>query len=330
MDSLSVLLAAFALDLIAGDPVYPLHPVRLIGRMIGAIEKALRALKLDALVGGAILAAAVISLTLGVYWGLHDILARLNGWVALVLDGFIVYSCIACGDLLKHSRPIATALDRGDLPAARDAVQKIVGRDARVLDTHGVARAAVESLSESFMDGFFAPVFWFVVGALGAFAFGSTSVAWGVAAILAYKAINTLDSMVGYRNECYLLFGRISARLDDALNFIPARLAIAVLWAAALICRRDARTGWRIALRDRLKHASPNSAHTESFVAGALGLRLGGPLQYPDGLLEKPWLGDGSPDATGNDIRAACRLVLWAAWVSIGFFTVVLLVAAPR
>lgn len=325
MDSLGVLLAAFALDLVAGDPVYPLHPTRLIGRSIGAIEKALRALKLDRLLGGVILAVITISLTLGVYWGLHAVLAQLNAWAALIFDGFVVYSCIACGDLLKHGRPIASALERDDLPAARTAVQRIVGRDANALDAHGVARAAVESIAESFLDGFLAPVFWYVVGALAAVAFGGSSASWGVAGILTYKAANTLDSMVGYRDERYMLFGRFSARLDDALNFIPARLAIVILWPAALLCRLDARAGWRIALRDRLKHESPNSAHTESFAAGALGLRLGGPLLYSDGLLEKHWLGDGSPDATAKDIRAASRLVLYAACISVIIFAVALL-----
>jgi adenosylcobinamide-phosphate synthase len=122
--------------------------------------------------------------------------------------------------------------------------------------------------------------------------------------------------MVGYRNDRYLLFGRASAKLDDMLNFIPARLAAPVLFVASAMCGLNGRAGWRTALRDRLKHESPNSAHTESFAAGALGIRLGGPLQYPDGRVEKPWMGDGTPDATAKDILSVCRLVLCAGWIS--------------
>jgi len=229
----------------------------------------------------------------------------------------MVYSCVALRDLMKHAKPIIEALDMTNLPAARKALQEIVGRDASVLDAHGVARAAVESVSEGFLDGVFSPMIWYVFGAAYAFLAHLSPLPWAVTAMLVYRATNTLDSMVGYQNERYLRFGRVSAKLDDVLNFIPARLAVPVLFVASAVCGLNSRAGWQTALRDRLKHESPNSAHTESFAAGALGLRLGGPLRYPDGNVEKPWLGDGSPDATAKDIRSVCRLVLCAGWISM-------------
>jgi adenosylcobinamide-phosphate synthase len=249
------------------------------------------------------------------YLLLRSLCFRAHPYAAVACDLWVVYSCLALQDMVHHARPVATALEAGDLPAARTAVQRIVGRDAAVLDAPGVARAAVESVAESFVDGFFAPVCWFVTGALVAHVAGVDPLRSAILTMLVYRTVNTLDSMVGYRDERYLLFGRCSARLDDVLNFIPARLSLLILSLAASSCRLDSRSGWRVARRDRLKHESPNSAHTESFAAGALGLKLGGPLRYDDGLLEKPWLGDGTPLAQPGDIRTVCRFMQWAgAW----------------
>ena len=260
------------------------------------------------------------------YWGLRHVLGLCHKWIAIAFDVFMVYSCIALHDLLKHAKPIAEALDRNDLPEARKAVQRMVGRDAAVLDAHGVARAAVESVAEGFLDGVFSPLSWYVFGAACAFLAHLSPLPWAVTAMLVYRTTNTLDSMVGHQNERYLHFGRVSARLDDVLNFIPARLSVPVLFMASFVCGLNSRAGWKTALRDRLKHPSPNSAHPESFAAGALGIRLGGPLQYPDGMVEKPWLGDGSPDATSKDILSVRRLVLCAGWISMLVFVVLLLI----
>lgn len=312
--------------MIVGDPHYGFHPVRLIGRAISLVERALRSLECSGIFGGALLALVVLALTVFSYLGLRHLFTHLHNWVAIVFDVFIVYSCIALRDLLKHARPISDALDKNDLAQAREAVQRIVGRDAAVLDAHGVARAAVESVAEGFLDGVFAPLCWYVFGAICAFLASGPPLPWAVAAMLVYRTANTLDSMVGYQNERYLFLGRASAKLDDILNFLPARLAVPVLFTASGMCGLNSRGGWKTALRDRLKHQSPNSAHTESFAAGALGIRLGGPVQYPDGMVDKPWLGDGSPDATGRDILSVCRLVLCAGWISMLMFIAFLLI----
>ena len=324
-----VLVAAYGVDSLLGDPSYPLHPVRLVGRTVSLLERGLRAVQLSGILGGALLAATVLLLALGVYAELHRLCGVLHPAAALTFDAFIVYSCLALRDMVRHALPVAAALEADNLPSARAAVQHIVGRNAAVLDAPGVARAAVESVAESFVDGFFAPVCWFVAGAALAGAAGTNAVPWAVGTTLGYRVVNTLDSMVGYRDDRYLLFGRVSARLDDVLNFLPARLSLPPLFLAAFVCRLDARAGWRIALRDRLKHESPNSAHAESFAAGALGLRLGGPLQYSDGLVDKPWLGDGTPDAGPGQIRAVCQLVQWTGALSVAA-SVLLVLALGR
>ncbi|MFA4943901.1 MAG: adenosylcobinamide-phosphate synthase CbiB [Lentisphaeria bacterium] len=312
-----ILVAAVILDHWLGDPVYPLHPVRLMGRLIAAAENLARRLVPDKLWGGALLVAVVWAAVLAGYAAALAAAAWRTPWLPPLLNLFLAYSCIALGDLFAHANPIAAALRAGDLATARRRVQWIVGRDAALLDAAGVARATVESVAESFVDGFLAPVFWYVLGALLAPLAGLAPATGAGAAILLYRATNTMDSMVGYKNAKYLLFGRVAARADDVLNFIPARLALPLLWLAALLAGTDARNGWRIARRDRLKHASPNSAHTESFVAGALGLRLGGPTTYPHGTVEKPWLGDGRPEAAAADIPRAGALVALAGWLAL-------------
>lgn len=321
-----ILLTAFVLDALLGDPIYLLHPVRLMGHTIALIEKNLRAWHCSGICGGGLLAITVLGFTAAAYWGLRHCLACLHEWVAFSFDIFMVYSCIALRDLLNHAQPIVAALDRHDLSEARQTVQKVVGRDATVLDVHGVARAAVESMAEGFLDGFFAPLSWYVFGAGLALLSHQPPIPWAVTGILVYRAANTLDSMAGYQNEQYLYFGRTSAKLDDVLNFVPARLAILFLFLGSVLCGLNSRAGWKTALRDRLKHLSPNSAHTESFTAGALAIRLGGPSRYPHGIVEKPWLGTGSPDATSQDIRSAGRLVLCASWISILTSVIVLLI----
>ena len=309
-DASIVLIAAFALDMLLGDPVYRLHPVRLIGGLIRSIECGLRRLRADGVWGGAVLLALPLLVVVALQQGLRFSLACVSPVIAMVFDAYVLYSCIALRDMLRHASPIAAALLRGDTAAARQHLQKIVGRDVAALDAAAVARATVESVAESFVDGFLAPLFWYGVGCLVAAMAGATPLPFGVGAALAYRCVNTLDSMVGYRNERYLHLGRISARADDVLNLFPARLSLGALWLGAVALRLDAAAGWRIALRDRLKHASPNSAHAESFVAGALGIRLGGPTVYAHGTVGKPWLGDSPDAATPAHIRSCGQLVL--------------------
>ena len=214
-------------------------------------------------------------------------------WQALALRG-----------LADESGKVYDQLAREDLPAARRAVSRIVGRDTQRLSAEGVAKAAVETVAENFSDGVAAPLFYLLIG--------------GAPLGLAYKAINTMDSMVGYKNERYLHFGRAAARLDDAANYIPARLA-ALLWiAAAALGGFDAKNAWRIWRRDRRCHASPNSAQTESACAGALGVQLAGPAWYFGEYYDKPTIGDPDRPVTPGDILRADRMLYLAGLLALG------------
>lgn len=312
-----VLAGAFILDALIGDPCYPFHPVRLTGGMISGLKKLFFEIELKNAFAGALLSVVTVLLVLNIYILLRILTEMLHTYATLALDIFAVYSVIALKDMTRHAKPVAQSLEESDIDKARKALARIVGRDPAVLDKHGIARAAVESVSESFVDGFFAPVFWYAVAASIAHFTALYSPSVPVGAMLAYRTVNTLDSMIGHKSEEFRKFGTFAAKLDDILNFLPARLAIIILIPAAAACRLDVKQGIKIAKRDRLKHESPNSAHAESFVAGALGLKLGGATKYPHGMVEKPWLGDGTPDAIPDQIITACRLVACAGWITI-------------
>jgi adenosylcobinamide-phosphate synthase len=323
----AIVVAAFILDLLLGDPPFRFHPIRLIGLCITVLEKLLLNLGLSGLLGGVLLVAGVMGLSVGGYLALRFSLGALHPWIATVLDLYLTYSCLALADLLQHANEVAEPLDRIDLPQARGALQRIVGRDTGSLEPAGVARGAVESVAENFVDGVLSPLFWYTAGALLC-----TIIQWptptvgGVLAILCYKIVSTLDSMVGYRHGHYLLFGRPAARLDDLANLIPARLSLVILFIGALISGESAGAGWRVARRDRLKHLSPNAGHPESFVAGALGIRLGGPTVYKEMTVDKPWLGDGDDEVGPDHLRRCCKLVYRSSWVSVLLFATIFLI----
>ncbi|MFC1467498.1 adenosylcobinamide-phosphate synthase CbiB [Verrucomicrobiota bacterium] len=308
-DAAIILTAAFLLDFTIGDPVYPYHPVRLIGLLVGQLEKQLYD-RIPHIWGGVALGLLTVTGTLAAY---GILIALLPDWAVNI---FLLYSSIALHDLLRHAKAVQQPLANGNVDAARKNVQMIVGRDANLLDAHGTARAAIESVAESFVDGFLSPIFWFTIGTL------LFNVNGGVALVLAFKAISTLDSMVGYRNERYRRFGTFSALADDLFNFVPARLSIPLISVCAYALNQNFRDAWRIGWRDRLKHASPNSAHAEATVAGALNIRLGGPTVYAHGTSDKPWLGDGTPAAGADHIEATCSLIRYS---SVLTFTAALL-----
>ena len=299
---MEIVLAAvfsFLLDILLGDPVWMPHPVVLMGRCITQLEAGLRrafpASPRGELAAGAVLAAALPAATLlvtgGVLYGLglaHPALRFgmeiLWGWQALAMRG-----------LRDESRNVYRALTEGTLEQARKAVGRIVGRDTQALTEEGVIKAAVETVAENFSDGVAAPMFYLLLG--------------GAPLALCYKAVNTLDSMVGYKNDRYLYFGRASARLDDLANWIPARLAALLLAAAAALGGEDGRAALRIWRRDRRKHASPNSAQTEAAMAGALGVELAGPAFYFGRRCDKPAIGDPLRPIEPRDILRANRLL---------------------
>jgi adenosylcobinamide-phosphate synthase len=322
-----ILISSLVLDLIFGDPPFRFHPVRLIGATISGAERIFLRLGWSGLIGGTVLTSGTIAVSLGLYLAVRIFLGRLHPFLTSVLDLYLAYSFLALKDLLEHATPVAQALTRGDLPEARTALQKIVGRDTSSLDTLGVARGAVESVAENFVDGVLSPMFWYTLVAVLSHVLGCPSpAAAGIFGMLTFKVINTLDSMVGYRREHYLLFGRPAARLDDVANFLPARLSLIILYIGAVFSGERARDGWRIALRDRRKHPSPNAGHPESFVAGALGIQLGGPSVYQGSVTDKPWLGEGDEVLAPEHIRRCCRLVYRSSWVAALLFTTVLVI----
>ena len=311
-----ILAAAFLLDILLGDPVYRLHPVRLLGHLIAWIEKILFRNGLSGFVGGGVLFAGSVTGALGIFsvltmlWHIFPV----AGFMVLV---FVLYSCIGFMDMFRHALPVQGALEAGDIDKARAHLQRIVGRDASQLDQEGIARAAVESVAENFVDGFLAVVFWFAAGGFLAYAMGMPAAPVATGFALVYRVVNTLDAMVGYQNERYKDFGTVSARADDALNFIPARLSMPLIAVSAALTGLKAFNGVKIGFRDRLNHVSPNAGHAESCVAGALGIRLGGPVPYSHKTVEKQWMGDPIDDITPGRIHHACVLIFFAGWVAM-------------
>jgi len=320
-----VLWMGFLLDVFMGDPEYRFHPIRLMGRGIALGEKWLRKLHLATRPGGIVLALGVAGVSLTAFLLVSRILNGIYAPLGFLFHVFVCFSCLALRDLTVHLNPVVDALEAGDLEASRQHVSRVVGRDVSVLDEKGVCRAAVETLAENFIDGFVSPLFWFMVGGMTGWFLGAQPVLFALGAMLLFKVVSTMDSMVGYKNERYEALGWTGARLDDIMNFVPARLSFLFLFLGAMLTGHNGVKGIKIGFRDRLKHESPNSAHGESFMAGALGIRLAGPATYGKSTKDKPWLGEGLGDATPSDIVKVMWLLCAAAWVSMGFASLPLL-----
>ncbi len=320
MIELAVLtLAAFFLDLLLGDPAYRLHPIRLIGLWINILEGLLRRAGLDGKAGGCILTTAVTGTAVGGFLLFSSLAERIHPRVALLFHLYIIYSCIALGDLFRHMRPVLMSLESEDIPGARLALSKVVGRDVDDLDRWGIGRAAVETLAENFVDGFISPLFWLLLGGAAAWAAGLPIPVTAVCAVLFFKSVSTLDSMVGYKDARYHRFGWAGARSDDAMNFVPARLSIPLLFLGAAISGLHPINGVRVALRDRLEHDSPNAGHAESFAAGALGVSLGGTTCYGGVQKHKPWLGNGPIRVSASHVTATITLLRRSALIGMLF-----------
>jgi adenosylcobinamide-phosphate synthase len=312
-----IILLAFLLDLIFGDPRYRLHPIRLVGNCIGLLTRILKGVGLGGEKGGMLLAALTECIFIAAFLSLHLLFHELHFLLAFAFDLFVCYSCLALKDLITHTELVTRALEQGNLPDARASVAMIVGRDVQFLDENGISRAAIETLAENFVDGFLSPLFWYLTGGILGHLLGFPTVTTALVFIIAFKVASTLDSMVGYKDAEFLEFGWAGAKLDDIMNFFPARFSLPILFVGAWITNLEAMKGIKTALRDRLKHASPNSAHAESFVAGALNIRLGGPTIYPTGKKDKPWLGEGNPDPSLLQIRETASMLIRTAWLAI-------------
>ena len=289
----------FVLDAVFGDPAWLPHPVVWMGRCISALEKRLRAVlpktPRGELLGGGIVAAVLPLATLAATGTICALAARLHPLAGLAVQTFWCAQALAARGLVQESRNVYKELAKGNLTAARRAVARIVGRDTENLTAEGVTKAAVETVAENASDGVIAPLFYMLIG--------------GAPLALTYKAINTMDSMLGYKNKEYLYFGRCAAKLDDAANWLPSRLA-ALLWvAAAALTGGSAKGARRIWRRDRHNHASPNSAQTESACAGALGVQLAGPAYYFGTYYDKPTIGDALRPIEPEDILRADRMM---------------------
>lgn len=307
MEILAAAVGGFLLDLLLGDPEGFPHPVVLIGKAISHMEALLRRRFPDSPAGrrrAGLLLAAVLPLgTLAISAGILYLCGRIHPAARFFLEILWCWQALAMCCLRKESRNVRRALTEGTLEEARIAVARIVGRDTASLDADGVTRAAVETVAENFSDGEIAPFFWMMLG--------------GAPLALCYKAVNTMDSMVGYKNERYLDFGRAAAKLDDIVNWIPARLAALLLIAAAPLAGLDGKNALHIWRRDRRNHASPNSAQTEAAMAGALGVRLAGPASYFGKSVDKPYIGDPQRPIWPKDIDLANRLMYIAGFLGL-------------
>ena len=298
LPALPVILA-FLLDSLIGDPYNIPHPVRLIGRLISRLEKLVRSRMKNLRLGGVLLAVTVILLSFTAPLLVLRICYRIHTVLGIAAETVLCCYMLAARCLCSESMKVCRAAESGDTEAARRAVSMIVGRDTAVLDRDGIIRAAVETVAENTSDGVTAPLFFMGLG--------------GAPGAFIYKAVNTMDSMIGYRNEEYADIGRFAAKLDDVLNYIPSRLTALLMAASAPLFRLDVRNALRIWKRDRRNHASPNSAQTESACAGALHLRLAGDAWYFGELHKKPYIGDDDRSIEPEDIRRANRLMYGAS-----------------
>lgn len=306
-------IAGFVLDLLIGDPHFIPHPVRLIGSLISFCDKRLncdagyniseKKLNLIKYKRGMLLAFTVIFATFAMSVIIIVAAYSINLYAGVIVEAVMTWQILATKCLRVESMRVYDALRTDGVDAGRRAVSMIVGRDTSVLDVAGVTRAAVETIAENTSDGVIAPMLYTAIG--------------GPVLGFVYKAVNTMDSMLGYKNDKYMYFGRFAARLDDVVNFIPARISAYLMIAAAFIGGRqfDGKNAYRIFKRDRFNHASPNSAQTESVCAGALRVQLAGDAVYFGKLVKKKYIGDGLREIEYEDIKRANRLMYITAFL---------------
>ncbi|MHB8064579.1 MAG: adenosylcobinamide-phosphate synthase CbiB [Ruminiclostridium sp.] len=306
MEILIAVALGFILDLIFGDPHWLPHPIRLIGFLISKgeiiIRKAFPKTKNGELIGGLFLAAAIIAISFFVPFWIIYFAGKINIYLKIAVHSIFCYQILATKSLKTESMRVYHQLVKNDILNARRFLSWIVGRDTENLNEQGITKATVETIAENTSDGVIAPLIFMVVGGapLGFF----------------YKAVNTLDSMIGYKNDKYLLFGRFSAKLDDAVNFIPAILSAYIMLAASFLVGLDYKNAYRIYKRDKRNHSSPNSAKTESVCAGALNVQLAGDAYYFGKLVKKQTIGESNRTIQKEDILLTNRLMYTTAVIA--------------
>lgn len=308
--SLLALFAGFVLDLIAGDPRSIPHPVQIMGLLISALEKLFRRIlpKTDTgeKIAGLALWLIVVILTGGISLILLIFCYRISPWIGFAVETVMCWQCLAAKSLRDESMKVKKALDSGDLSVSRTAVSMIVGRDTDSLDESGVTRAAVETVAENASDGVIAPLFYLIL--------------FGAPLGMVYKAVNTMDSMLGYTDPPYNNIGLVPAKADDVLNYVPSRIAAMFLLFAGGLLGYDTKAGMHIFRRDRYKHTSPNAAQTESVIAGLLGIRLAGSAYYRSVLHHKEYIGDSLREIEPEDIARSCSIMLLASTLALLLF----------
>jgi len=299
-----ILAAAFILDLLAGDPKWLPHPIVWMGRAISFFEPEFRKRFENPFRAGLLFALCLIAAAFGLTWAIVFMAGRIHPVGGAVVQIVLIFYSFSNRSLYKAAMDVFKPLAEGDIARARIKVGYIVGRQTQDLEEAGISRAACETVAENFVDGFLSPLcFALVLGAPGA---------------MMYKMINTLDSMVGYKNDTYILFGRAAARIDDVANYIPARLSIAMIVpTAAMLSLSRGRRAFFTALTQGRNHKSPNAGFPEAAFAGALGVRFGGPNIYHGKLVDKPYIGGGFNNPRPAHIEKACELMMLSALVSV-------------
>ena len=300
------------LDFIIGDPNNPFHPVRIIGALGIKLENITRRVFKNLKISGFVTWLGVILITFLVNSLIVRIAFSISNIFGIIIEGILLYFCISSKGLKVEGLKVIKVLESGNIEGARKQLSYIVGRDTKVLDEEGIIRAVIETVAENTSDGIIAPLLF---GALG-----------GAPLAMTYKAVNTCDSMFGYKNDKYIDFGLVSAKMDDLFNYIPARLTGYLVIFAAFILGLDYKNSYRIYKRDRYNHTSPNSAHPESAVAGALGIRLGGANYYFGKIVEKPTIGDKNKVIEISDLYKTNNILLVVTLLgfSVGLIIIIL------
>lgn len=307
------LIIGFLLDLCLGDPYWLPHPIRWIGNLISFSEKKLRKIfkndEKGEFIAGIFLVIIVISVSVLLPAIILYLLGKVNTYLALVAESIMCYQLLATKQLKIESMKVYTTIKEKTLEDARKAVSMIVGRDTENLDEKGVIKAAVETVAENTSDGIIAPMLYMAIG--------------GAVFGFFYKAINTMDSMVGYKNEKYLYFGRAAAKLDDVVNYIPARISAYLLILSSFLLKLNTKNAYKIFKRDRYNHASPNSAQTESVCAGALEVQLAGDAYYFGKLYKKKTIGDDIRQIEAEDIKRVNNMLYVSSFLGLIIFSII-------